>query len=514
MTETEQLADIIALSVHAATEPLIAQNIALEAKVQALEARPSVPGRDGKDADLSVLDAFRSEISALRAEVLAIKAWPVPKDGRDGIDGKSGDVGPVGPVGPQGLPGRDGANGLNGKDADLTLIHELQAQVKALQAELLHTKAMPIDGQITSIVAAQLSQMPVPRDGRDGKDIDPVVIDAMVHGAVQHAMKSIQPPKDGTSVTVADVAPLITDEVERAVKAIPIPKDGQDGKDVSLETVQQLVRSEVVEHVLALPVPKDGASVTVKDVEPLIKAEVDRLFRSVPVPKDGIDGKSVTVSDVEPLIADVVTKAIAAIPLPKDGRDGIDGKDGIGKDGKDGTGLQSMRIDGNGHLVAVLTDGKEMNIGRVTGEPGRDGQPGLPGWRGEKGDPGQDGKHGRDGKNGTDGINGKDALGFEDLSFAFESSRGWIARFSRGELVKEFVLGVPFDAGVWKAGSYPKGAAVTRRGSLFIAQRETSATPDENTPESRDWRLAVKSGRDGKPGRDGKDFGFDGGGNG
>ena len=71
------------------------------------------------------------------------------------------------------------------------------------------------------------------------------------------------------------------------------------------------------------------------------------------------------------------------------------------------------------------------------------------------------------------------------------------------------------DAGVYKPDvAYVRGDGVTWRGSLWIAQCDTSAEPEK----SRDWRLAVKRGRDGKdgatgprgekgePGKDGRDL--------
>jgi hypothetical protein len=47
------------------------------------------------------------------------------------------------------------------------------------------------------------------------------------------AVEARPEPKDGTSVTLDDVRPVI----EEAVKAIPIPKDGKDGVSVTIEDV-------------------------------------------------------------------------------------------------------------------------------------------------------------------------------------------------------------------------------------------------------------------------------------
>ena len=65
------------------------------------------------------------------------------------------------------------------------------------------------------------------RDGRDGKDADPAEIERLVREFVATLPKA----KDGTSVTVEDVLPLIQQLVNQAVAAIPKPKDGRDGRD-------------------------------------------------------------------------------------------------------------------------------------------------------------------------------------------------------------------------------------------------------------------------------------------
>ena len=115
---------------------------------------------------------------------------------------------------------------------------------------------------------------------------------------------------------------------------------------------------------------------------------------------------------------------------------------------------------------------------------------------GAKGDPGPAGPKGADGKDGAPG------LGFDDLDLVFDETRGYLLRCQRGTQLKEWTLPFPFDAGVWQAGRvYPKGAGTTVKGAWWIAQTDTSGRPGD----SRDWRLAVKGGRDGKDGKDGKD---------
>ena len=63
------------------------------------------------------------------------------------------------------------------------------------------------------------------------------------------------------------------------------------------------------------------------------------------------------------------------------------------------------------------------------------------------------------------------------------------------ERVFELRTAVVIDRGVYRAGEYLSGDAVTYGGSLWIAQRDTHEAPGSG---SKDWRLAVKRGRDGK----------------
>ncbi|UAK23664.1 collagen-like protein [Sphingomonas nostoxanthinifaciens] len=182
----------------------------------------------------------------------------------------------------------------------------------------------------------------------------------------------------------------------------------------------------------------------------------------------------------------------------RDGGDGEDGKDGApgsdGTPGKDGVGAAGAVIDRSGNLLLTMTDGTVRELGQVVGRDGVDGKEGARGLNGA------DGSAGRDGIDGKDGIDG---LGFDDLTVEQDGERGFIIRFQRGEIVKEFAFCLPvvIDRGVFKADeAYEAGDAVSWGGSLWIARRETSARPGEG----EDWRLAVKRGRDGRDGKDGE----------
>lgn len=79
------------------------------------------------------------------------------------------------------------------------------------------------------------------------------------------------------------------------------------------------------------------------------------------------------------------------------GKDGRDGKPGVkgknGKDGEDGRGIEDVYINEEGHLIIVFTDGEKKDVGRVVG---KDGVNGL-GFAGAQGRPGKNGKDGKDG---------------------------------------------------------------------------------------------------------------------
>jgi len=123
MTENEQLADGIALVIHAETAPLLAKISALEARPLArdgekgLDGKSGVDGKDGRDGEkgLDGKSGLDGKDGRDGEKGLDGKSGLDGKDGRDGekgLDGKPGDLGPEGPMGPQGVPGRDGRDGI------------------------------------------------------------------------------------------------------------------------------------------------------------------------------------------------------------------------------------------------------------------------------------------------------------------------------------------------------------------------------------------------------------------
>lgn len=255
--------------------------------------------------------------------------------------------------------------------------------------------------------------------------------------------------------------------------------DLQEAFDAGFEAVKGYVDGEISaisERLAALesrePIKgADGADgIDGKDADPAVTAElvaneVAKAIAALPAPQDG---KSVTVEDVQPMLADLVSASVAeavkAMPVPKDGHDGRDGLDAVTPLIKDGV------------LLFTMSDGSIKEVGKVVGADGNDG------------DPGRD---------------GADGLGFDDLSAEYDGERGIVLRFVRGDQIKEFAFSMPvvIDRGVWIEGkAYEAGDAVTWAGSVWIAQKATADKPDGGDG----WRLSVKRGRDGKPGKDGE----------
>jgi len=133
-------------------------------------------------------------------------------------------------------------------------------------------------------------------------------------------------------------------------------------------------------------------------------------------------------------------------------------------------------------------------------------RPLVPGRDGRDGAPGPAGANGGDGIPGVNGTDGADGLGLNDFAFDFDGERTHTLSLKRGGVVvRQVSWSVPYvlDRGVYQAGkAYVRGDAVTLGGSLFIAQQPTDARPES---AGSGWRLAVKRGNEGKPGRDGAD---------
>lgn len=162
-------------------------------------------------------------------------------------------------------------------------LRELEVQAKAL--------APVLKGLVDKALAAFRGDL--------GKDLDER--DAGLRNELAEAVKGVPSP---------DVEVIAA----QAAKLVPTP---ENGKDADPEVMRQAVADEVAK----LPVPKDGESVTVEDVAPMIRDAVQEAVAALPPAEPGV---SVTAEDLRPLIAEELAKAMAGLEPPKDGEPGRD----------------------------------------------------------------------------------------------------------------------------------------------------------------------------------------------
>lgn len=308
----------------------------------------------------------------------------------------------------------------------------------SLQVENLLAKIAVLEQRVA--VAEQRAMTPGPigpagPSGQDGKSIDPAALTEAIGVAAKQVVADLPGPDVDLHALAAKAAELIQPP---AVDMVPIN-----------ELVGQAALDAVARAFAELPRPKDGTSVTVDDVAPLIQSEV--------------------------------AKAVSALPVPKDGKDGV--------------GVFGTVLDRSGHLVVTLSNGETKDVGPVVGQDGKDGQS-VNMEIVQKTIIEEVAKIPRP-KDGQDGI------GWDDIAFSEDEHGRTIIKAMKGEHVKQARIFSIVDRGVWRSGeSYLKGDGVTWAGSFWIAQAETTDKPGEGQTQ---WRLAVKSGRDGKAGANGKD---------
>ena len=285
--------------------------------------------------------------------------------------------------------------------------------------------------------------------------------------AVQEAVDALPAPKDGESVTINDVTPLIEAEIaskgvilDDFMEAAGLVLDEQVAKsEVSIDAINPESVAKAVADAVAdvpqmiadgfaeIPPAKNGTDVKIEDVKEYLDCKAVELI--APVIEQFEKDHSEHLDNAPKLLDELITKAVDALPKAKDG-----------------AGIGSGVINSTGELVLTLEDGKSHNMGRVVGKKGKKSKP------------------------------GKDGFGFDSFDVEYDGERDLVFKFTRGEEVKAFpiTLPVPIDRGVYKSGSYVKGDAVSFGGAIWIAQKDTTDKPGV----SPEWRLAVKKGRDAK----------------
>ena len=371
-----------------------------------------------------------------------------------------------------------------------TLMPEMQVALSVMVKEAVATIPVPVAPELPDIsvmVKEAVATIPVPvapelpdiaamvddavkalPPARDGKDADPIDMEA-VKALVVDAVAGVELPE------LPDIAGMVTEAVGKAVSELPPARDGKDADPVDMDAVKTIL----IEAVAALPPAKDGKDADPVDmdgvyrrVDEVLATGLDEYKKSVDNIRIPEDGKSVTIDDVRPLIDDAVSKAVAALPPARDGKDGADVMDAV--------------IDRIGHLVLTFSNGKTKDVGQVVGDDGVDCDfDGV--WKliNEKLD---------------SWPKPKDGMGFDDLSVEYDGERTFKFVLSQGDRKKEFAFDVPIvlDRGIYADGkSYARGDAVTWDGSSWIAQTDGAK---EKPGTGKEWRLAIKRGTRGKDG--------------
>jgi integrin beta 3 len=215
------------------------------------------------------------------------------------------------------------------------------------------------------------------------------------------------------------------------------------------------------------------------------------------------------VRGIAPVIRDAIAAAIAqtearftaaletkALIPGRDGAPGPAGEKGLdgaqGPPGAAGAPGPAGERGADGQAGPAGERGPEGALGR----DGRDGLPGVPGVPGEKG---------LDGARGADGLNGRDGT-LENIKVLFDGERTVTLCFKNGDPIEGGVLRFPMPIyrGVHIDGKgYESCDRVTWAGSEWHCTMPTTAKPGDG---SKAWTLAVKRGRDGKDGLNGRDL--------
>lgn len=457
--------------------------------INALKAQPAVAGKDGK-AGRDGTSINPDDVRAMVRDAVAL----IPK-ARDGIDGASVTVVDVMPAIVARIDAKLAAiplpeNGAKGKDG--------RDGVSVTVAEVLPLIERAVASEVAKIPAAESGRHGT--NGKDGRDGTSVSVEDLIplieRSVVAHVAKVQAPPgtpgkdgRDGASVTAVDVAPMIERSISGQIAKLNLQngkdgvngKDGKNGTSVTLDDIEPRIERAALALVAKIPAPApgingkdgkngaDGASVTLADVTPLVeraaRAEVGRLPVAEPgrPGKDGIDGTNVTLTDVLPLVERTVRAEVAKVPLPKDGRDGRNGRDG--EHGRD-----AFQLD----VLPTIDTAKTYQRGAIASHLGglfrcdSNGQ-----WQCI-----------------VNGVKDVKTIQIDERTFEVRYV------FSNGEEAHaQLKIESLLYKEVWdEATEYQRGDCVTQDGSMWVALRATKTRPGE----SKDWRLAVKRGRNGR----------------
>lgn len=279
-----------------------------------------------------------------------------------------------------------------------------------------------ISSKFEEIKTSIISQFPLPRDGKDGKDANEEVIITKLKSLLEISIReectsilqSLSPAKDGKDgqVDYSKIESINRDLfqkykekldliVESAISNIVIPqgKDGKDGRDADeekiIEVLKQALATIVEDKIITMnTLLSETLYKMVTEVREELKEEmaylVDKKLGQIVIPegRDGKDGRDADEEDIKnQVLADIelilqqktlssyerlrelVISLVESIKLPKGdkgdkGEPGSAGQDGKSIKGDRGNGIRDAKIDGSGYLI-IKTDDRDIEAGKV-----------------------------------------------------------------------------------------------------------------------------------------------------
>ncbi len=332
-----KIADLPPGAPGADADPALVEALVAKKVEAAIAALPPAPA--GKDADM---DAVFRAISDAVAEI------PRPKDGKD--------------ADPEGVR---------------LMINLSVAQF--LEANPIKTVSVE---EISAMVEKAVAALPPAAPGADA-DMD------ALYQRIEEKIAALPPAEPGASVDPAEVAEMVSAAV----------------RDVDLGDVTAAAVLAVQALFDAMPKPKDGESVTIEQIAPLVDEAVSKAAASIPAGADGVgivdlivdaagrlqvvttDKRRIDAGRVVPeAIPGPAGNSLADASVNDEGnlvlrmQDGqeieaghVVGKPGDSVKGDAGRGIEKVELRGN-DLHATFTDGTEVTVGRVVGKQGKPGE--------------------------------------------------------------------------------------------------------------------------------------------
>lgn len=483
-----------AAGIAVASDALDAKHSALiEARIAALPPAtagdPGPPGPAGRDAEAMPVETVRALLREVaeplvEARVAALPPTPAGEPGPPGKDGKDIDQDYVdrrlAAYAAEYLGGLKAAGSI--VLAEIKAAGEEQARKTAerteeIEQDLAARSAALIEAKFAALPAAERGDPGPPgAKGEPGDGVDMDAVEASIAQRSEAQFERLESKFERLAATsLADIKAVAVEHVE-------------SGLDERVEGIYRTLQSEtralITETVAALPSPEPGPPG--KDAAPLPVDEIRAELR---------EHAAMTAQDE-------ARRAIEALPRAQDGRDASEEQvlAAVEKVLSARPHVAEMMIGRDGELIEVRSNGYTRPLGKVVGRDGKDvDMPALLDAIGAeiaKIKP----KDGRDGKDGADGF------GVDDMTVEHDGGRRIAFNYVRGDQSKRFDLrldGIVLDQGVYREDRQPpyeRGDSVTYGGSYWVATRDAPAIPGRG--EDNGWRLAVKTGREGRAGKD------------